>query len=293
MAGSWGMLRGWGFQAADGDPRDHADRRLEPAREPRLPGRRALPPQGRTAARRPSSALPRSSASSCSGSSWPCSCSSSTRTGSRTRSGTPSPTSSPGCSRRVRRGPVGWGGASFARFRGEAVDLLGRRWHVLTLATLAGSLTVFLLLVLSLRAVGVSAAEVDARRGLRRLGARPHHRLDPDHTGWLRDRRARADDRARRVRGRERRASSRPCSIYRFLTVVPTLVLGGLAAVTLPSVPERGPRATERAGDRGRCAERGRVEEQSHKDEMRAALRGDFERLQRPAPSTGPRVRAC
>ena len=45
------------------------------------------------------------------------------------------------------RGPVTWDGPSFARFRDDAVDLLARRWHVLTLATLAGSLTVFLLLL--------------------------------------------------------------------------------------------------------------------------------------------------
>src|SRR5262245_15817522 len=61
---------------------------------------------------------------------------------------------------RIRKGPVGWSGESFARFRGDAVDLLARRWHVLTLTTFAGSLTVFLLLVLSLRAVGVPASQV-------------------------------------------------------------------------------------------------------------------------------------
>ena len=97
-----------------------------------------------------------------------------------------------------------WGGASFARFRDEAVDLLARRWHVLTLATFAGSLTVFLLLVLSLRAVGVPASRGRRRRGLRRLVARPHHRRDPDHARRLRHRRARPDDGARRLRRRQR-----------------------------------------------------------------------------------------
>ena len=38
----------------------------------------------------------------------------------------------------VRRGPVGWAGESFARFRTQALGLLRRRWHVITLATLAG-----------------------------------------------------------------------------------------------------------------------------------------------------------
>jgi len=62
--------------------------------------------------------------------------------------------------RLVRRGPVGWSGASFARFRGDAIGLLGRRWHLLTLATLAGHLTVFVVLLASLHATGVPRAEV-------------------------------------------------------------------------------------------------------------------------------------
>ena len=61
---------------------------------------------------------------------------------------------------KVHRGPVGWSGASFERFRESAGDLLDRRWHVLTLASLAGSLSVFGVLLVSLRALGVGAAEV-------------------------------------------------------------------------------------------------------------------------------------
>lgn len=61
---------------------------------------------------------------------------------------------------RVSRGPVGPWGAPFARFRGDTVGLLRRRWHVLTLATLAGQLTVFLVLLLCLRAFEVPASEV-------------------------------------------------------------------------------------------------------------------------------------
>ena len=127
---------------------------------------------------------------------------------------------------------MGWGGASFARFRDEAVDLLARRWHVLTLATFAGSLTVFLLLVLSLRAVGVPASEVDvvevfaAWSLVRIIGAIP---ITP---GRLR----RSSSSASRPRS-SRSAAPTPSVvaavlIYRFLTVVPTLVLGGLAALT-------------------------------------------------------------
>ena len=60
----------------------------------------------------------------------------------------------------LRRGPVTWNGESLARFRVSALGLLRRRWHVLTLATLAGHLTVFLLLLACLRAVEVTGAEV-------------------------------------------------------------------------------------------------------------------------------------
>ena len=61
---------------------------------------------------------------------------------------------------RFRRDPVGWSGRSFERFRIDVVEVLKRRWHVLTLATLAGSLTVFVVLLVSLRALQVPSAEV-------------------------------------------------------------------------------------------------------------------------------------
>jgi putative heme transporter len=64
--------------------------------------------------------------------------------------------------RKIRRGPVGWSGSSFERFRSEAGNFLERRWHLLTLTTLAGNITVFVVLLVSLRAMGVSASEVTA-----------------------------------------------------------------------------------------------------------------------------------
>jgi len=64
--------------------------------------------------------------------------------------------------RLIRRGPAtGWPDA-FVRFRRETVDLIRRRWHWLTLAALAGNLTVFAVLLVSLRAVGVESNEVTA-----------------------------------------------------------------------------------------------------------------------------------
>ncbi len=58
-----------------------------------------------------------------------------------------------------RRPAAGWD-ERLVDFRREAVDLLRRRWLVLTGATLLGHLTVFLVLFAALRAVGVSSADV-------------------------------------------------------------------------------------------------------------------------------------
>jgi putative heme transporter len=62
--------------------------------------------------------------------------------------------------RKIRRGPVSWDGRSFERFRTDAGDFLERRWHLLTATSLVGSLTVFLVFLVSLRALGVSASQV-------------------------------------------------------------------------------------------------------------------------------------
>jgi len=62
--------------------------------------------------------------------------------------------------RLLRRAPVGWSGEQVARFRGDALQLLRSRWHSLTLGTLAGHLSVFLVLFVTLRAVGVGGDEV-------------------------------------------------------------------------------------------------------------------------------------
>jgi uncharacterized protein (TIRG00374 family) len=62
--------------------------------------------------------------------------------------------------RLLRRSPVqGWD-ERLVGFRREAVGLLRRRWLALTAGTLAGHLTVFLVLIVALRAVGVPRADV-------------------------------------------------------------------------------------------------------------------------------------
>jgi putative heme transporter len=58
-----------------------------------------------------------------------------------------------------RRPAIGWD-EQLVGFRREAIGLLRRRWLALTGATLAGHLTVFLVLLVALRAVGVPSADV-------------------------------------------------------------------------------------------------------------------------------------
>src|SRR5262249_20192480 len=60
----------------------------------------------------------------------------------------------------VRRPPVGWSGVDFARFRADAIHLLRERWHWLTVATYGGHLSVFLVLLVSVRAVGIGRDQV-------------------------------------------------------------------------------------------------------------------------------------
>ncbi len=133
--------------------------------------------------------------------------------------------------RLVHRGPVAWGGAAFVRFRHEASGLVRRRWHVLTIATLAGHLTVFMVLVVSLRALDVSSAEVSAVEAfaswslVRILGVVP---LTPGGIGVIELGLTGllvgfGGDHAEVVAA---------VLVWRFLTVAPTLVLGLLAAVT-------------------------------------------------------------
>jgi uncharacterized protein (TIRG00374 family) len=62
--------------------------------------------------------------------------------------------------RRLRRDPVGWSGERLVTFRRGAIALLRRRWLALTAATIAGQITVFVVLVACLRVFGVSADEV-------------------------------------------------------------------------------------------------------------------------------------
>jgi uncharacterized membrane protein YbhN (UPF0104 family) len=127
--------------------------------------------------------------------------------------------------RLLRRGPVRWSGETAVSLRNEALDLLKRRWHVLTLAVLAGQLTVFVLFLACLRTLGISGHEVSAVEAfaawslVRVLGSIP---ITPGGVGIVEVGMTGAlvgfgGDNAEVVAA---------VLVYRFLTVVPTLVLG-------------------------------------------------------------------
>jgi putative heme transporter len=131
----------------------------------------------------------------------------------------------------VRRGPVKWDGASFVAFRHEAVGLLKRRWWVLTLAVLAGQLTVFLVLFASLRVFDVSAGEVSAIEAfaawsiVRLLGSIP---ITPGGIGIVEV----GLTTALVGFGGNNAEVVAAVLVYRFLTIVPTLLLGLAAGAT-------------------------------------------------------------
>ena len=132
---------------------------------------------------------------------------------------------------KVRRGPVAWGGPSFERFRRDAGELLRQRWHALTAASLAGSLSVFLVLVLSLRALDVPASEVSLVEAfaawslVRLIGTIP---ITPGGIGII----ELGLTGALIGFGGGNAGVVAAVLVYRFLTMVPTLLVGLGAAFT-------------------------------------------------------------
>jgi putative heme transporter len=129
------------------------------------------------------------------------------------------------------REPVKWNGEVFVRFRVEAGELVRQRWMVLTLATLANHLTVFLVFVASLRAVGIQAAHVTLVEAFaawalaRVLGSIP---LTPYGVGFV----ELGLTGALVAFGAGNTQAVAATLIYRFLTAIPTIVLGLLAVGT-------------------------------------------------------------
>lgn len=125
----------------------------------------------------------------------------------------------------IKRRPVEWDGESLVRFRRQTVGLLGRRWIVLTLSTVAGQLTVFLVLVVCLRDLGVGADQVNlaemfaAWSFVRLLGSIP---ITPGGLGIV----ELGLTGALVGFGGPNDAVVAAVLLYRAVTIVPTLVLG-------------------------------------------------------------------
>jgi putative heme transporter len=132
----------------------------------------------------------------------------------------------------LHKAPVKWNGETFVRFRSETIDLIRRRWLFLTASTLAGHLTVFLVLVVSLRATGATSTEVTLVEAFaawtlaRILGAIP---ITPGGVGFV----ELGLTGVLVAFGASDAEAVAATLIYRFLTVVPTIVAGLLAAGTL------------------------------------------------------------
>jgi len=130
--------------------------------------------------------------------------------------------------RLIRRRPVVWGGASLVLFRRQAVGLLRRRWWALTLATLAGQLSVFLVLVTCLRTLGVTEQQVTLTEAfaawtlVRLLGSLP---ITPGGLGVV----ELGLTGALVGFGGRNDAVVAAVLLYRALTILPTLVLGLIA----------------------------------------------------------------
>jgi putative heme transporter len=131
----------------------------------------------------------------------------------------------------LRRGPVSWDGEAFVGFRARAIGLLRRRWHWITLGALAGQLTVFLVLLVCLRVCAVPAHEVSATEAfaawslVRLLASVP---ITPGGIGIV----ELGLTSALVGFGGNNAGVVAAVLVYRTLTVVPTLVLGVLAAAT-------------------------------------------------------------
>jgi putative heme transporter len=131
----------------------------------------------------------------------------------------------------IRKPPVAWDGEAFVRFRDRTNTLLKRRWHALTVATLAGHLTVFFLLLVTLRVLNVSGGEVSAVEAFaawslaRLLGSIP---ITPGGLGVV----ELGLTTALVGFGGDQPEVVAAVLVYRALTILPTLVIGLLLGLT-------------------------------------------------------------
>jgi uncharacterized protein (TIRG00374 family) len=129
---------------------------------------------------------------------------------------------------RIHRPPTQDWGHSAVRFRAETIDLLRTRWLVITLASLLSHTALYLVLLLTLRHVGVSDAEVGwvtvlgAFAFVRLLSALP---ITPGGLGVV----ELGLGAALALAGGDREQVVAAVFVYRALTFLPAIPLGALA----------------------------------------------------------------
>src|SRR5262249_26929715 len=137
--------------------------------------------------------------------------------------------------RLIRRKPVTWDGEGLVRFRLQTIGLLKRRWLPPAVATCAGQLSVFAVLVVCLRTLGVHEGQVTLTEAfaawtfVRLLGSIP---ITPGGIGIV----ELGLTGALVGFGGPNDAVVAAVLLYRVLTIVPTLVLG-LVAGARPARP--------------------------------------------------------
>jgi uncharacterized protein (TIRG00374 family) len=129
----------------------------------------------------------------------------------------------------IHRGPVGFGGHSLVGFRTDALSLLRTRWHLITLTTLAGQMSVFFLLYVTVRVLGIGSSELlgveifAAWTVAKLIGSIP---ITPGGLGVV----ELGLTSLLVAFGAPRADAVAATLVYRTLSVVPTLVLGLVAA---------------------------------------------------------------
>ena len=110
-----------------------------------------------------------------------------------------------GCAAVIRKGPVAGYDLAVVKFRSRVIGLVSHRWAALTFWTIVGHLSLYAVLLVALRQIGVSERRGQLDPGARRVRLRPAAHRDPAHPRRARRDRARPD----------RRASTRPVAITR------------------------------------------------------------------------------
>lgn len=134
----------------------------------------------------------------------------------------------------ARRREIRWDVETIVQFRRRTAALLSRRWHVLTLATLVGQLSVFAVLLTCLRTLGLTGSEVSLVEAfaawtlIRLLGSLP---LTPGGIGIVE---VGLTGLLVGFGGSDAEVVA-AVLLYRLLTIVPTLALGvGLGSTWRP-----------------------------------------------------------